>query len=50
MTCRGIRSRMSAYIDGDLRPEEAGRVAGHLETCAACGQGCVAAPDHGGPR
>jgi len=37
MTCRGVRRRLSAYMDGDLRAAEAGRMAAHLEACAACG-------------
>jgi hypothetical protein len=38
MSCRAVRGRLSAYMDGDLRAEEAGRVASHLEACAACGE------------
>jgi len=38
MTCRGARNRLSAYRDGDLRPAEAGRVAAHIRSCAACGR------------
>ena len=37
MTCRAARSRLSAYIDGGLRPDEAGHLATHLQACAACG-------------
>ena len=36
MTCGGVRRRLSAYLDGDLRPAEAGRVGVHLEACAEC--------------
>lgn len=28
--------RIGAYADGELPPEEAGAVAGHLETCSEC--------------
>jgi hypothetical protein len=38
MTCRGVRSRFSAFMDGDLRPDEAGRLAAHLEGCSACSE------------
>jgi hypothetical protein len=36
MTCRAVRSRLSAYMDGGLRPEEAGQVAIHLQGCPSC--------------
>jgi putative zinc finger protein/TonB-like protein len=36
MTCRGVRQRLSAYLDGELRPAEAGRVGLHLEACVEC--------------
>jgi hypothetical protein len=36
VTCRGVRRRLSAYLDGDLRPAEAGQVGIHLEACAEC--------------
>jgi hypothetical protein len=36
MTCRGVRNRLSAYMDGDLRPQEVGRIGAHLEACAGC--------------
>ncbi len=38
MTCCGVRRRLSAYLDGDLRPAEAGRVGIHLEACAECAE------------
>ena len=38
MTCRGVRSRLSAYLDGGLPPGKARWVGAHLETCAACGE------------
>jgi hypothetical protein len=37
MTCRGVRSRLSAYLDGALEASQARKVGAHLETCAACG-------------
>ena len=36
MTCRSIRSKLSAYIDGGLEPAAARATGAHLETCAAC--------------
>lgn len=36
MTCWGARRRLSAYLDGDLRPSEARSVGSHLEACAEC--------------
>ena len=41
MTCRGVRRRLSAYLDGDLRPAESGEVRVHLEACAECAQRCL---------
>ena len=38
MTCRGVRRRLSEYLDGDLRPAEAGAVRAHLEACAECAE------------
>jgi hypothetical protein len=38
MTCGGVRRRLSAYMDGDLRPSEARPLASHLESCAGCGE------------
>ena len=38
MTCCGVRRRLSAYLDGDLRPVEAGHVAVHLASCGGCGE------------
>jgi hypothetical protein len=37
MTCRGVRSRLSPYLDGALDPGQSRRVGSHLETCGACG-------------
>lgn len=36
MTCRAVRRRLSAYLDGDLRPVEARAAAHHLESCERC--------------
>lgn len=36
MTCRSVRGRLSAYMDGDLRPAEAGSVGAHLQQCDEC--------------
>jgi hypothetical protein len=36
MTCRAVRKRLSAYLDGDLRSVEARGVARHLEVCERC--------------
>lgn len=36
MTCGAVRNRLSAYLDGDLRPGEAGLVDAHLQACAGC--------------
>lgn len=36
MTCARTRSRLSAYLDGDLHPAAARTVAAHLESCPAC--------------
>lgn len=38
MRCRGTRSRLSAYLDGDLSARELRAVAGHLARCAACAE------------
>ena len=38
MSCRGVRRWLSAYLDGDLRPAEAGRLGAHLEACAECAE------------
>jgi len=34
--CVGIRNELSAYIDGELTPDEAERVRSHLAQCPAC--------------
>ncbi len=34
--CRDIRVELGAYLFGALDPSDRARVAGHLETCAAC--------------
>lgn len=36
MECREWRERISALIDGELSPQEAHLVEGHLEQCAEC--------------
>ncbi len=36
MTCRVVQSRLSAFLDGELRGAEARAVAAHLEACAGC--------------
>ena len=36
MTCRGVRSRLSAYLDGDLPAAEARALAHHLGGCVDC--------------
>lgn len=36
MTCDDIRSRLTAYLDGDLDPDRGTVVRGHLRTCEAC--------------
>ena len=36
MTCRAVRKRLSAHLDGDLRPVEARAAARHLEACERC--------------
>ncbi|HET7456106.1 MAG TPA: anti-sigma factor [Gemmatimonadaceae bacterium] len=34
--CEETRERLSAYVDGELPPDEAAAVAEHLTSCAAC--------------
>lgn len=34
--CDKIRNKLSAYLDGELSPEEMAEVAAHLETCPDC--------------
>ncbi len=36
MSCRGVRRRLSAYLDQDLPPGESRAVAEHLRRCDAC--------------
>jgi len=36
MNCAATRERLSAYVDGELPPDEAAAVAEHLTSCAAC--------------
>jgi hypothetical protein len=36
VSCRATRARLSAYLDRDLPPLEAQRVAAHLAGCAGC--------------
>jgi DNA topoisomerase VI subunit B len=36
MNCRASRKLIGEYIDGELGERQAARVAGHLESCAAC--------------
>lgn len=36
MNCRQIQERLTAYLDGELRPRDRQRVAAHLDTCAQC--------------
>ena len=38
MTCSEIESRLPAYLDGLLPPEEKDRIEGHISTCARCGR------------
>ncbi len=35
-TCDELRRELSAYLDGALSAEKAGRLARHLERCADC--------------
>jgi anti-sigma factor (TIGR02949 family) len=36
MTCHDVSAVIDAYLDGELRGDEAANVARHLETCASC--------------
>ncbi|HLL21839.1 MAG TPA: zf-HC2 domain-containing protein [Kofleriaceae bacterium] len=36
MTCDDVRTRLTAYLDGDLDPDRGTVVRGHLRTCEAC--------------
>ncbi len=38
MTCSEIESRLPAYLDGLLPPEEKDRIEGHLSACLLCGR------------
>jgi anti-sigma factor RsiW len=37
MTCKRVRKKLSAFLDGELFPEEARRIQQHLTICPACG-------------
>ena len=36
MKCRRVKSKLSAFQDGELRPEEHEEVSEHLKSCMAC--------------
>jgi anti-sigma factor RsiW len=36
MTCKRIRKKLSAFLDGEVSPEEGGRIEQHLAICPAC--------------
>ena len=36
MKCRQVQNKLSAFQDGELRPQERQRVSDHLEGCPAC--------------
>ena len=36
MKCSQVQERLSAFQDGELKPQEQERVSGHLESCPAC--------------
>ena len=36
MKCNQVQKRLSAFQDGELRPQEGERVSGHLKSCPAC--------------
>ena len=36
MKCRQVQDKLSAFQDGELRPEEQERVSEHLKSCTAC--------------
>ncbi len=36
MSCEQIRNRLDEYVDGDLAPDAAEKVDGHLESCDDC--------------
>jgi anti-sigma factor RsiW len=37
MTCKHARKKLSAFLDGELVPDEASRIEQHLASCAGCG-------------
>jgi anti-sigma factor RsiW len=37
MTCKRTYRRLSAFLDGEVTPEEAARIEQHLATCWGCG-------------
>lgn len=37
MTCKHARKKLSAFLDGELVPEEASRIEQHLASCPGCG-------------
>ena len=36
MDCREVRSRLGAYVDGEVRPDERTQFEHHLKQCASC--------------
>jgi len=36
MDCRGIRAKLSAYLEDDLSSAEKSQVEGHLKACSKC--------------
>ena len=36
MDCKEFRERLDPYVDGELAPESAGEMRGHLKGCASC--------------
>ncbi len=36
MKCAKVRERLSAFLDGELKTDEHGRIASHLESCVSC--------------
>jgi hypothetical protein len=38
VSCEAVHRRLSAYLEGDLPPSEAGSVSSHLIACEACGR------------
>jgi anti-sigma factor RsiW len=37
MTCKHARKKLSAFLDGELVPDEASRIEQHLASCPGCG-------------